>query len=309
MEIRELDRALQIRYVKLHFGIRFRETVKLPMNKVSAIRGGIGEMLLCANCIRDRRCAGCDFEQECIVRRIMYSGFERKPAFVTSGESAGYVLECENYREWFEAGDTLDFQLVLFGKTIVYFSQLLQAIYQLGQAGLGKEHARYDLISIRGTRGRQLLQGQNIRMEAYEIRTVGAYAAYRLEQKTKWENRIRFKTPVTLKKQGQYQERLTMEAVIPALLRRIYMLDCFEGIQCGELRWSKVEPKTLEENSRKITVYRYSGTQDRKIALWGVKGDLLASEIPRELLLALLAGEVLHIGKNTSFGFGRYRVW
>lgn len=100
-----------------------------------------------------------------------------------------------------------------------------------------------------------------------------------------------------------------MEAIIPALLRRIYMLDCFEGIQCGELRWSKVEPKTLEENSRKVTVYRYSGTQDRKIALWGVKGELLASEIPRELLLALLAGEVLHIGKNTSFGFGRYRVW
>ena len=57
-----------------------------------------------------------------------------------------------------------------------------------------------------------------------------------------------------------------------------------------------------------ITVYRYSSTQDRKVALRGVKGDMELSELPQELLPVLLAGEILHIGKNTSFGFGRYRV-
>ena len=57
-----------------------------------------------------------------------------------------------------------------------------------------------------------------------------------------------------------------------------------------------------------ITVYRYSGTQDKKIALRGVKGEMKLSELPEELLRILLAGEIAHIGKNTSFGFGRYRV-
>ena len=71
MDIQGLRQALQIRYVKLHFQIRFVEMTRLPVNKVSAIRGGIGEMLLRANCIRDRNCAECDFEQECIVRRTM----------------------------------------------------------------------------------------------------------------------------------------------------------------------------------------------------------------------------------------------
>ena len=68
-----LKRALQIRYVKLRFGLRIAEDTRLPVNKVSAIRGGIGEMLLRANCIRDRQCKSCDFESECIVRRTLYS--------------------------------------------------------------------------------------------------------------------------------------------------------------------------------------------------------------------------------------------
>ena len=44
------------------------------------------------------------------------------------------------------------------------------------------------------------------------------------------------------------------------------------------------------------------------LALCGVKGYMRLSMLPEEMLAALLAGEILHIGKNTSFGFGRYRV-
>ncbi|MCI9148388.1 MAG: hypothetical protein HFG73_09010, partial [Hungatella sp.] len=77
------------------------------MNKVLALRSGIGEMLLRANCIRNRKCGVCDFEKECIVRRTMYFLFEKdkKPVFITTGESVGYMLECENYQEEFYGGE------------------------------------------------------------------------------------------------------------------------------------------------------------------------------------------------------------
>ena len=68
MELQQVKRALQVRYIKLHFGLRLLEDTILPVNKVSSVRGGIGEMLLRANCIRDRDCEKCDFEDECIVR-------------------------------------------------------------------------------------------------------------------------------------------------------------------------------------------------------------------------------------------------
>lgn len=308
MDREQLREAMEIRYVKLHFKIRFREDTWLPMNKVSALRGGIGEMLLRANCIRNRDCANCDFEQECIVRRTLYSKFDRKPAFVTKGDSVGYVLECENYEEQFYAGDVLGFQLILFGKTIVYFSQFLQAVAQLGFMGIGREHSQYDVISIKNTKGRELLDGQDILMEHYEIQLLGEYVRYRLAQKEEWEGRIRFKTPVTLKHEGNFQKKLTIEAVIPAIFRRMYILDCFEGLDCQEMHWEQEYPRVSEENSRMITVYRYSGTQDQKVALKGVKGDLVLETLPQDLLPVLLAGEIMHIGKNTSFGFGRYHV-
>lgn len=310
MDREQLEEALKVRYVKLHFKVRIREDTRLPMNKVSALRGGIGEMLLRANCIRDRKCGACDFEEECIVRRTMYSRFPegRKPSFVTTGESVGYVLECEDYREEFSAGDTLGFQLVLLGRTIVYFSQFLQAICQLGYVGLGKDHSAYDIISVRNTRGKEMLKGQDILMEHYQVETLGDHVRYRLNTERTWENHIRFKTPVTLKYQGVFQDKLTPEAVIPAIFRRLYILDCFEGIDCRELGWQGEWPGVTEEASQMMNVYRYSGTQDKKMSLRGVKGHMVLSHFPEDLLPVLLAGEVTHIGKNTSFGFGRYHI-
>ena len=68
----------------------------------------------------------------------MYFQFDYKPDFITTGESIGYVVECEDYKKAFEAGDTLEFNLILFGKTMVYFNQYLQALYALGQNGIRK---------------------------------------------------------------------------------------------------------------------------------------------------------------------------
>lgn len=47
-----LIKSQDIRYTKLTFVVQFTEDTMLPKQKVSAIRGGIGEMLLRANCVR-----------------------------------------------------------------------------------------------------------------------------------------------------------------------------------------------------------------------------------------------------------------
>lgn len=49
-----LIKSQDIRYTKLTFVVQFTEDTMLPKQKVSAIRGGIGEMLLRANCVRGR---------------------------------------------------------------------------------------------------------------------------------------------------------------------------------------------------------------------------------------------------------------
>ena len=46
-----LDERFQIRYVDLTFMLEIERRGTLPRNKVSALRGGLGQMLLEQNCI------------------------------------------------------------------------------------------------------------------------------------------------------------------------------------------------------------------------------------------------------------------
>ena len=299
-----------IRYVKLHFVLQIIEDTVMPRYKASAIRGGMGEMLLRANCIRDRDCDNCDFESECIVRRTMYSKMEIQPEFMSSGDSVGYVTECEDYREEFSAGDELKFNLLLFGKTIVYFSQYLNALYALGMNGIGKEHSRFRILSVTNTKNRELLHDSDIDMGAYKVETISDYISYRRRQTEKepLSGEIKFQTPLTLKYKGDVLREFDIEPVFEAAKRRVYMLDCFEGITSDVMEQRPVYPAVKAEEHRKVSVRRYSNHQESAMQLQGIEGSIVLEEVPDEMMDVLFAGELLHIGKNTSFGFGRYRV-
>lgn len=307
----ELESILAIRYTKTTFTLQFIEDTIMPEQKASALRGGIGEMMLRANCVRDRKCESCDFEKECMVQRTLYSKFEKKPDFITSGDSIGYVMECEDYRTEFEAGDCMKFSLLLFGKTIVYFNQFLQAIFALGQMGMGKYQSRFQIVQITNHRKQDILSGNDIYMKNYEITTIRDYVLYRkkvLSQKG-FEGKMIFHTPLTLKYQGEFLNEFDMNAIVRGIVRRIYMLDCFEGMEAEQLRAEELSiPEILEQDTDFTGVKRYSNRQKMAMTLHGIKGSLLLGEMDPLVTDILLAGELIHIGKNTSFGFGKYSL-
>ena len=75
-----LHDELNIRYIKLHFTAEVLEDTVLPKYKASALRGGMGEMMLRANCIRDRKCDSCDFRSECLAQRALYPALKKLPS-------------------------------------------------------------------------------------------------------------------------------------------------------------------------------------------------------------------------------------
>lgn len=268
-------------------------------------------MLLRANCIGDRNCPKCKFESECIVQRTMYSKFVQKPDFVTTGESVGYVLECENYTEQFCAGEKMEFSLLLFGKTIVYFNLYMQAFYTLGLQGVGKNKSRFRIVSVTNSQKEQILdENNNIYMKRYKVMKLEDYVTYRMRDKeakdTQWE--ILLKTPLTLKYQGEFLQEFHSEALIKAIIRRIYMLDCFEGLELSYYNLDAAYiPQIVFQNVYHIAVPRYSSRQADKMVLHGIEGRAVLENVNGEIAPLLYAGELMHIGKNTSFGFGRIK--
>lgn len=307
--------ALQVRFIKLRFTVAFLQDSQLPEDKVSAIRGGMGEMLLRMNCIRDRQCKACDFEPECIVQKTMYSKFEKTPKFVTTGGSIGYVLECEDGRGYFREGETLDFCLILFGRTIVYLNQFVQAFREMGmQNGIGKSHARFQIYDIKNTEGQSVLEKNILDMRKCIVHVLYDYILFR----NMWSNimvmgsRMVFKSPLTLKYRNEFLQEFQLDAIVNAVIRRIYMLDCFEGIESDiykKYNYSDIiVPEFLQQEHHLVHVCRYSTRKNEKMILKGIKGQALLSELSEDIWQILIVGELIHIGKNTSFGFGRYVI-
>lgn len=301
---------LNISYVKLKFTLRILQSCILPENKVSALRGGMGEMLLQHNCIRDRQCRTCPFEEECVVHRILYTKMPRKPSFMKGEDSIGYLIECENYETKFEEKETLDFFLTLFGKSIVHFGQYLQAFCQLGMSGLGKEAAQYEICRIVNQNGTSVLERRQIDMENCCPETVYEYVMRRQKelQRYGFQQKVVFHTPLTLKFQGEYIQEFASEPIFAALSRRILMMDYFIENYIDAVDF-KPCPHILEQRAWKRNVTRYSSVKKSRVELRGIAGYFYLEDMLEEHLLYLLAGELLHIGKNSSFGFGRYRVY
>lgn len=305
-----IKERLNILYVKLKFTLRFLQPCILPENKVSALRGGMGEMLLQQNCIRDRQCKECLFEEECLVHRILYTKMPRKPSFMTGEDSIGYLIECENYETEFDKGETLDFFLTLFGKSIVHFGQYLQAFCQLGMSGLGKEAAQYEVYKIVNQNTTPIFERGQIDMENCCPKTLYEYVMRRQKEFQKYglQQKVFFHTPLTLKFQGEYIQEFSSEPIFAALSRRILMMDYFAENYIDALDFNPC-PNILKQKAWKRRVTTYSSVKNSRVELRGIAGYFYLEEMPEEHLLYLLAGELLHIGKNSSFGFGRYRVY
>ena len=108
------------------------------------------------------------------------------------------------------------------------------------------------------------------------------------------------------------QTHVEMEAILAAIRRRIYILNCFEGKNGSNPRENALEYVNLtvivSGKSWPEKVMRYSGTQNSKVAFRGIRGWCDLEGLDESVIKLLLAGELLHIGKNTSFGFGRYTL-
>ncbi|MDE5824530.1 MAG: hypothetical protein K2H91_07605, partial [Lachnospiraceae bacterium] len=177
-----LKEILQIPYVKLHFEVVFLEDTTLPINKVSALRGGMGDMLLESFCVGNGVCGQCMFATECMMQKTIYSQYERKPEFVTEGGSIGYVVECENYEQQFQKGEYLKFNLLLMGKTIAYVHLFLESFVKLGEAGLGSRHSKYEIVTVTNSLNKIIYANRKLVRAQFQILNIYDYVVYRENQ-------------------------------------------------------------------------------------------------------------------------------
>lgn len=298
-----------IRYIKLNFTVEILRQCTLPYFKNSALRGGMGRMLMEFSCIGDENCDLCNEKEECIVNKVMYPKFKIQPNFIADSKSVGYIIQCLDKKQHYKKGDRLNFSVTLLGETTKYVDYFIYSFDALGCKGLGSKDGKYKIISVKDDDGVIIFANGEIEKHNIFIKTLEDYVKRRYGQiVNRPQIMMNIVTPLRYKLKGQYKNNIDYKDLLIALNRRIEVLNCFEGnsyggaIECDE---NFIVESNLEwkENTR------YSSRQKTKMKLGGIEGriDLYCNN--DKVIELLCAGEIIHIGKNTSFGLGKYILY
>lgn len=297
-----------IRFIKLTVTIQFTKSGFLPAYKVSALRGGIGDMLLLGNCIADGNCKSCSFTDNCVVQNIYYHKPRITPAFAAEKANMGYIYECYDYRESANLGDTMQFNMILIGDVIVNFAQILQAMYQFSRVGIGKDHITFDILSIVNHRSEAILADNNVTLSNVQPDFLSDYIRMQLPDLNCTRASIEFITPWSAKYQGKFLSSFEVEAFVDSIYRKIYMLNCMEGNTMDKAHSFRDVMAISNSNYNEVAIKRFSSTHNYKITMEGICGSFVLKQIPADFWPYIIATELVHLGKNASMGFGKFVI-
>lgn len=305
---------ISFHFSKFIFTLQFTETGVVPRHKTSALRGGMGQMLLRMFCVcperLDGECQECLCRKRCIVQNIMYAPFRIKPEYVTEKESAGFTLFCGDERTSVRKGDVISFEMVLFGDMCSYFYPILQAFHMLGMEGLGHDRVPFAIEKVENRRGEAIVDGMDIHNDRILIEESSSYVEERRHEVGmgvgNQDVRVRFMSPCEIKYHGEVLKGFQPEGVIAAVDRRVRMMKMFEGIEPDDSSYEI--PDRFRQESKQQIVKRHSGRQEDDIKLKGISGWMDLYYVDEEVIDLLIQGELTGVGKNTKFGFGRYRI-
>ncbi len=308
-----------IRYQKFKFTIQAIDQLFLPYYKGSTFRGGFGTAFRRVVCALKRKdCKDCMLKTKCIYAYI----FETSPSEDTKIMNMNkyetvphpFIIEPpEDTRHLYEQGDNLSFNLILIGRAVDYLPYFIYTFDELGKSGIGKGRGEYKLQAVENNSD-TVYSIKDKTLRATAIEELHIPEIFNCNSDSEGSITLRFLTPARIVHQRDLVVDLEFHILIRSLLRRLCLLYYFH-CEKKEPSWDhkqiihEAEKATIENNALSWWDWeRYSARQDIRMKMGGVVGDITYKGNPKQFLPILRAGEILHVGKGTSFGLGRYEL-
>jgi CRISPR-associated endoribonuclease Cas6 len=307
---------------KYRFTIKPENELILPPYKGSTLRGGFGRALKYSVCIEGgRECIQCVHRYKCIYSYVFETPVprEEKESKRSKDEYVPHPFVIEppiDKRQFYGIEDKLDFHLILVGRAIDYIPYIIFAFEELGRLGIGKDRGKYSLekvISINNDREILIYDNDShIRDDFYVIDSTELFRD--ATQLNYQQVTFHFLTPTRIKNKGKLTIDIDFVIILRNLLRRLSRL---AQVHCDE-KW-ELEWKELIEmaNDRVSTVSsglkwhdwkRYSQRQGTKMKMGGFLGEITLEGEFAEFMPFIKLGELLHMGKGTVYGLGKYEI-
>lgn len=314
----------KFKIAKFKFILQAKESIHLPPYKGSALRGGFGMSFRKTCCVMENQdCRVCQLNQSCAYSYIFETPQTDKlnVNYQSSNLPHPFVIEPPaTDQRIFNPGDEIDFGLVLIGKSLDYLPYFVFAFFQLGQMGLGSGKGKFHLKSVLAidqpgnAPDHPIYDGQtqmlNNDFSVWNLPDILAAS----EKISSDSLQLNFLTPTRLTDQNQLANQLPFDLLIRSILRRVSLLG---RIHCGtswELPFNEIietaqkSIQTIREAFHWSDWERYSTRQKQRMKLGGIIGTVTYSGPLAPFIPFILSGEFVHLGKNTTFGLGQYRI-
>lgn len=293
---------------RYRFTLRAEAPLTVAEYPGSMLRGAFGHGLKSVSCLTDLpSCGDCPMRDTCRYPAL----FEPRPGPEQArfpDIPAPYIVEADNHQNRrLVAGETWTFHMVLFGPALDQLPVIIMAWQRAATQGLGKGKARCRLEQVEwlSSRGetRVIFHEHAPRVVPHEpFLSIPPLASRR-------EVDMELLTPTRVQSRGKLcnGNELTGSIVLHALARKI---ELYAGSYWGAMWQRPPIPADLEltATTRMQQWQRYSSRQHQTMSLNGLVGKLQLRGTLDEWLPWLWLGQLTHLGKNTSFGLGRYRL-
>jgi hypothetical protein len=316
----KIEKAEKFKFAKFRFHLHSREKIYLPHYKGSALRGGFGNIFKRTVCINyERECNKCVLQEKCVYSYIFETPLpqklKEKSKFKMQRPPHPYVFEPPfASQSEYAPGEEFIFNLILIGHGIEYLPYFIFIFEELGKRGIGKGRGKYELVRVDNEENEKIYEAgklsDNFKIKSFKdiINECDLTANINYQQV-----KIKFVTPIRIVLGGELTTELDFNLFVTNLLRRVSWLSI---VHCdGELEfdYKRFIANTDGIKTKAINVEwydweRYSSKQDTRMKLGGFLGNLTFEGDLKEFFPFIKLGEYIHIGKQTSFGLGKYEV-
>ena len=291
-------------------------TITMPPYAGSTLRGGFGHAFRKMVCTQGPiDCKDCTLKAVCPYPYIFETApFEGAQQLRTYGDvPRPFVIDPLDTRGEYRKGESFSFQLTLIGRAIDYLPYFLVSFRELGEMGIGKGRGRFQLTHVRTDEGESIYDGDTQMVHNLDNARSFDDIQRETESQPTDELTLRLLTPTRITHEGALTDQLPFHVFWRRLIGRISALAYFH---CGEslemdfkgLIEKATSVETTDSTLRWKDWTRYSSRQDRKMQLGGLVGGVTYAGDLGEFVPFAALGAYLHVGKNATFGLGKYRV-
>jgi CRISPR-associated endoribonuclease Cas6 len=197
-------------------------------------------------------------------------------------------------------GDRLSFELTLFGKFSSKINSLIRIFKQMGAIGFGSKFIKAEFVGI-----------ENI-LSPVTLWTEFNFNDYTAFHYNKQELNIKFISPVSFNSQHKMDYDYSFNEFYKRLYLRSFILNHLYGDKSmDDIEHFDFEIELVGNHYLKVDNIYHKGGEKEAYRLGGASLVLKYKAAPvilNELYPLLKFGELIHVGANTVYGFGKYVI-